>query len=269
MKRDPLAWAALAATLAVTASAEYALARAAGFGEWTAAALPAALDIYAVRALRARRDVAAAVAAMIATNAAAHLAAAGLLPVDWPLVVAVSAIAPLVLWRVHRLADHAEATPEQPLVPLVNTAPTAAVPLAAERTDTPGKETGTPDVMVTAEQPVAERRAVTAPQASPLVICGEGQVYALAVPAADTGEEVNTGASDEVAVEPVARLATAQAREVIEACWVNGVSIRETARRATRSPAYVTKVFAKLDEGGGPAAPAPGQLALVAQAATA
>ncbi|MCZ9346289.1 hypothetical protein NGM37_52130, partial [Streptomyces sp. TRM76130] len=60
MKRDPLAWAALAAALAVTASAEYALARAAGFGEWTAAALPAALDIYAVRALRARRDVAAA-----------------------------------------------------------------------------------------------------------------------------------------------------------------------------------------------------------------
>lgn len=120
MKRDPLAWAALAAALAVTASAEYALARAAGFGEWTAAALPAALDVYAVRALRARRDVAAAVAAVIATNAAAHLVAAGLLPVDWPLVVAVSAIAPLVLWRVHRLADHAEATREQPLVPLVN-----------------------------------------------------------------------------------------------------------------------------------------------------
>ncbi|MGC9473253.1 hypothetical protein ACP4I1_03710 [Streptomyces sp. WG4] len=207
MKRDPLAWAALAAALAVTASAEYALARAAGFGEWTAATLPAALDIYAVRALRARRDVAAAVAAMIATNAAADLVAAGLLPVDWPLVVAVSAIAPLVLWRVHRLADHAEAAPEQPLVPLVNTAPTAAVPLVDEGTGAPGKETGTPDVMVTAEQPVAEHRAVTAPQASPLVICGEGQVYALAVPAADTDDEVNNGAPDEVAVEPVARLA--------------------------------------------------------------
>ncbi|MFD5218042.1 hypothetical protein ACFWMH_10315 [Streptomyces tendae] len=269
MKRDPLAWAALAAALAVTASAEYALARAAGFGEWTAAALPAALDIYAVRALRARRDVAAAVAAMIATNAAAHLVAAGLLPVDWPLVVAVSAIAPLVLWRVHRLADHVEATPEQPLVPLVNTARPAAVPLVDDGTDTPGKEIGAPNVPVTAQQRVAGHRAVTAPHASPLVICGEGQVYALAVPTADTDDEVNTGASDEVTAEPVARLATAQAREVIEACWVNGVSIRETARRATRSPAYVTKVFAKLDEGGGPTAPVPGQLALVSQAASA
>ncbi len=269
MKRDPLAWAALAAALAVTASAEYALARAAGFGEWTAAALPAALDIYAVRALRARRDVAAAVAAMIATNAAAHLVAAGLLPVDWPLVVAVSAIAPLVLWRVHRLAERVDATPEQPLVPLVNTVRPPAVPLVDEGADTPGKETGAPDVTVTTEQPVAEHRAVTAPQASPLVICGEGQVYALAMPAAETGHKVNTDASDEVTVEPVARLGTAQAREVIEACWVNGVSIRETARRATRSPAYVAKVFAKLDEGGGPTAPVPGQLALVAQTATA
>ncbi|MFJ3822086.1 hypothetical protein [Streptomyces nodosus] len=82
MKHDYLAWAALAVPLVVTASAEYALARAAGFGQWTADALPAALDIYAVRALRAHRDVLAAVAAMIATNAAAHL------------VVAVSAIAP-------------------------------------------------------------------------------------------------------------------------------------------------------------------------------
>ncbi|MGI5512742.1 hypothetical protein [Streptomyces sp. CA-106131] len=133
--RDYLAWAALAAALVVTASAEYALARQAGFGQWTAGALPAALDIYAVRALRARRDVAAAVAAMIATNAASHLVAARLLPVAWPLVVAVSAIAPLVVWRVHRLAEHvahtaphrAEAAPAEP-VP----APVSAVPEAVE-----------------------------------------------------------------------------------------------------------------------------------------
>ena len=111
--RDPLAWAALAAALAVTASAEYALARACGFGPWVAAGVPAALDIYAVRALRVHRDVLAVVFAMIAVNAASHLVSAQLLPVSVPLVVAVSAIAPLVLWRVHVLRA---AQPDAPTV---------------------------------------------------------------------------------------------------------------------------------------------------------
>ncbi|MFJ8191094.1 hypothetical protein ACIQ8D_15175 [Streptomyces sp. NPDC096094] len=105
MKHDYLKTGALLAALVATASAEYELARAVGFNQWVAAAVPGALDIYTVRAMRAHRDVLAAVAAMIGVNAASHLVTAGLLPVDWPLVVAVAAIAPLVLWRVHRLAD--------------------------------------------------------------------------------------------------------------------------------------------------------------------
>lgn len=107
MKNDYLKWAALVAALVATASAEYELARQVGFNQWVAAAVPGALDIYTVRAMRAHRDVLAAVTAMIGVNAASHLVTAGLLPVDVPLVVAVSAIAPLVLWRVHRLADEA------------------------------------------------------------------------------------------------------------------------------------------------------------------
>lgn len=105
MKRDPLLWGALVAVLVVLASAEYELARACGFGTYVAAGVPAALDIYAVKALRSKRDVPLAVIALIAVNAASHLVASGLLPVDWPLIVAVSAIAPLVLWRVHRLSE--------------------------------------------------------------------------------------------------------------------------------------------------------------------
>ncbi|MFE2608656.1 hypothetical protein ACFXDI_36265 [Streptomyces mirabilis] len=101
--RDFLSWAALAAAFACTASAEYTLARACGFTEYVAFAVPAALDIYALRALRMHRDVVAAVIALIAVNAASHLVSAGLLPVGWPLVVAISAIAPLVLYRVHAL----------------------------------------------------------------------------------------------------------------------------------------------------------------------
>ncbi|MET9362184.1 hypothetical protein ABZX93_14840 [Streptomyces sp. NPDC006632] len=103
MKRDPLEALSLAAVIVVTASAEYELARVCGFGQYVAAAVPGALDIYAVKALRARRDVAAVVVALIVVNALSHLVSAGLLPVSVPLVVAVSAIAPLVMWRVHAL----------------------------------------------------------------------------------------------------------------------------------------------------------------------
>ncbi len=105
MKRDPLLWAALAAVLVVLASAEYQLAVACGFGTYVAAGVPAALDVYALAALRARRDVLAVVLTLIAVNAASHLVEVGLLPVSVPLVVAVSAVAPLVLWRVHRLSE--------------------------------------------------------------------------------------------------------------------------------------------------------------------
>lgn len=144
MKRDYLKWGALLFALVATASAEYELARAVGFNQWVAAAVPGALDIYTVRALRAGRDVLTAVGAMIGVNAASHLVTAGLLPVNVPLVVAVSAIAPLVLWRVHRLADEAEVTApvttedrsgvsdETPVEPLeVVTAPVIELPAAS------------------------------------------------------------------------------------------------------------------------------------------
>lgn len=264
LPRDYLAWASLLAALVVTASAEYHLARAAGFDQYTAAALPAALDIYAVRALRARRDVAAAVVAMIATNAASHLAAAGLLPVDWPLVVGVSAIAPVTLWRVHRLAEHVtEAATEQPADDEVNTPAPRTAPTTAEPPNTPATVAADHPLEVTAPTTVEAAAPDTAPPTSPLVICGAHQVHALEAPAAEQPLEVNTDTPDEVTAEQAPRLATEQAREVIEACWVNGVSIRETARRATRSPAFVSKQFAKLDEARGPA-PVPGQLTLVA-----
>ncbi|MET7731599.1 hypothetical protein ABZT02_09540 [Streptomyces sp. NPDC005402] len=128
MNNDFLKWAALAAALVATASAEYELATAVGFNEWVAAAVPGALDIYTVRAMRAHRDVLAAVVAMIGVNAASHLVTAGLLPVNWPLVVAVAAIAPLVLWRVHRLAD----VPEEPPVEYVAEPEAEPVPAVPE-----------------------------------------------------------------------------------------------------------------------------------------
>lgn len=132
MKNDHLKTGALVFALVATASAEYELARQVGFNEWVAAAVPGALDIYTVRAMRAHRDVLAAVVAMIGVNAASHLVTAGLLPVDWPLVVAVAAIAPLVLWRVHRLNDVPDEQPVEAPVEYAAEPEAESVPVVPE-----------------------------------------------------------------------------------------------------------------------------------------
>lgn len=145
MKRDVLGWLSLAATFVVTASAEYQLARACGFGVYVAAAVPAALDIYALRALRAGRDMAAVVVAMATVNALSHLVSAGIIPVSWPLVVAVSCIAPLVMWRVHALREggHVVETREPSADPTESGAVPAASKGAAEGR-TPAAPAGVP-----------------------------------------------------------------------------------------------------------------------------
>lgn len=109
LRGDWLKWVAAGFALAATASAEYELARAIGMDKVIAAAVPGALDAYVVRALRAHREVLTAVLAMVGVNAASHLVTAGVLAVDWRLITAVSAIAPLVLWRVHALSTPGEA----------------------------------------------------------------------------------------------------------------------------------------------------------------
>jgi hypothetical protein len=137
VKRDPLLWAALAAVLVVLASAEYQLAVACGFGTYVAAGVPAALDVYALAALRARRDVLAVVLTLIAVNAASHLVEVGLLPVSVPLVVAVSAVAPLVLWRVHRLSERETEPAPEPSSAEAEPAELPAEPITVERAPEP------------------------------------------------------------------------------------------------------------------------------------
>jgi hypothetical protein len=137
VKRDPLLWAALLAVLVVLASAEYNLAVACGFGTYVAAGVPAALDVYAIAALRARRDVLVVVVVLIAVNAASHLVEVGLLPVSVPLVVGVSAIAPLVLWRVHRLGDAVVRSAPEPMRAVPEPAEPEAEPVTAERVAEP------------------------------------------------------------------------------------------------------------------------------------
>lgn len=102
-RQDWILWGALGCALVSTAHAEYTLATAAHFNEWVALAVPGALDLYVVRALQQRRDVFVAVLAMVAANVASHLIAGGVLSVQWPVIAAVGAVAPLIVWRVYSL----------------------------------------------------------------------------------------------------------------------------------------------------------------------
>jgi hypothetical protein len=63
-------------------------------------------------------------------------------------------------------------------------------------------------------------------------------------------DEVNAEArSSEQAPD---KLDTADAAAAIEAGWADGLTVRETARRATRAPSYVHSVFTRLDAERGP-----------------
>lgn len=102
-RKDWILWGSLGCALVSTAHAEYTLATAAHFNEYVALAVPGALDLYVVRALQQRRDVFVAVLAMVAANVTSHLIAGGVLGVRWPVIAAVGAVAPLIVWRVYSL----------------------------------------------------------------------------------------------------------------------------------------------------------------------
>ncbi|WP_406467074.1 hypothetical protein [Streptomyces sp. NBC_01594] len=125
-----LTWVALVAAVVLTASGEYNLARLVGFGPVVAAMLPAAIDIYAVAAVRQEKDQAPAIGLMFMANAVYHLAERKIIGLDggvpaWWLVIIVSGIGPYVVWRVHALMHHDEngSVQEEPGSPATPTPP--------------------------------------------------------------------------------------------------------------------------------------------------
>lgn len=134
-KFDWMAGAALAMAIVGTASAEYNLAVAAGWGQ-VAFALPGCLDIYALRALRAHRDLLSVLVVLIVVNSVSHLIAVGLLAPSVWVVIGVSSIAPAVLWRVHALRDAASEPEAEPMDDHFRT--------AAELTEVPAEPSPVP-----------------------------------------------------------------------------------------------------------------------------
>ena len=104
-------WIALAAGVGLAASGEYELARLVGINPYVAPLLPVSIDVYAVSAFRAKRDIAPALLLMAGANLAFHIAdQAGIghggKATPWQLTAAVVLIFVAVIWRVHALLGH-------------------------------------------------------------------------------------------------------------------------------------------------------------------
>lgn len=168
-KRHPIdaigPWIALCAAVGLTASGEYQLAQLAGWGALIAGLLPTAVDIYVVIAIRAHRDVAGAIVMMIATNALYHLAAANLFGTDgrpghlaWWLIVAVTAIAPMVMWRIHRIAPRRSEQQETAVPVAAQEAAPIATDIVPQSASAPATEAP--------QEPIAERSGSDVPIAT-------------------------------------------------------------------------------------------------------
>ncbi len=94
-------------------------------------AVPLAIDLYLVWAVRSRRDVALAVLVSVAANVAGVLTAEPLTSVDTWVSAGLHAVFPLTLWRMHRPWVTAPAPAVADPVPAVS-APEIAPPAPAE-----------------------------------------------------------------------------------------------------------------------------------------
>ncbi|WP_367324795.1 hypothetical protein [Streptomyces sp. HUAS ZL42] len=248
MKPDYLKWGALVAALVATASAEYELARAVGFNTFVAAAVPGALDLYTVRALRARREVLAAVAAMIGVNAASHLVTAGLVAVNVPLVVAVSAIAPLVLWRVHSLS-----TGHDEPVSVPDSAPEMTAPVTVKRVadDQPKALPKPPEVVPTGARMLP---LVARPEPVEVTTVEPAQVVIPAVPALESGTFWDAHKGSDLYTKLTASVPAVQARQVVTQVITltpselrrEGRRLHREAVRSTRRPVTIQTLQAEL-----------------------
>lgn len=127
-----LRWVSIAAGVVFTATAEYQLARELGASEPVAVMLPLAIDAYVIAALHVFRafDIALSLGLMGTAQIAAHLLDAGVMPVNAWVVVVVSLLVPVSIWRTHALA---RPTPVRPSVAPVAEPPAVTVARADVR----------------------------------------------------------------------------------------------------------------------------------------
>jgi hypothetical protein len=174
----------LLAGVAFTATAEYQLARALGATKPIAGMLPVAVDAYVVAALQyfRRADIALSLLLMSAAQVAAHLLDAGVMRVNVPMVVVVSLLVPVAIWRTHALARRPptevpkgpQAEPQAVLTGRITTAPVIRVPRPVPhdaidkawkpRALPPSEPPAAPAAELTAAEWIAARHRVRADQ---------------------------------------------------------------------------------------------------------
>ncbi|MFJ2191118.1 hypothetical protein ACIOJE_24840 [Kitasatospora sp. NPDC087861] len=155
-----------------------------------------------------------------------------------------------------------------PLTPFT-AAPQPAEPLPPKPgTSTPEALPAAPAVVVNAEPvhpaltpihpaPVDPVESVDGPAPAGAEDVIDGPVYPAEPAPVNTPEpevftaddEVNTDAEDDDPAESAAaRLDQSEAARVIEQCWREGVSQNEAARRSTRAPSYVNRLYKRFNE---------------------
>lgn len=135
-----LAHVSLAAGVVFTATAEYSLARRLGAQEAVAVMLPVAIDAYAIAALKRFRafDIALSLMLMCAAQVSAHLLDSHVMPVNGWLVVVVSLLVPVAIWRTHALARGEHDTAAEPIgTEIIRTDPVATVERVPEAPQEP------------------------------------------------------------------------------------------------------------------------------------
>ncbi|MDO0914192.1 transfer protein spdA [Streptomyces sp. DT2A-34] len=127
-------YAALLAAMFISFSTQQQLAVSHGVPEWPSYAVPVAIDLFLVWAVRSRRDIALAVSVAVSANVAGVLSSESLHAVGTWVSAALHAVFPLTVWRMHRPAKPrtpAEAPEGEPLaIPLPE--PALALPVPAE-----------------------------------------------------------------------------------------------------------------------------------------
>jgi hypothetical protein len=106
---DLVRYAALAAAMVISYATQRDLALAHGVPESVAPAVPVAIDLFMVWAVRSRRDIALAVSVAVAANVAGVLTTESLSAVDTWVSAGLHAVFPLTVWRMHR-----QESPERP-----------------------------------------------------------------------------------------------------------------------------------------------------------
>lgn len=197
----------LAAGVAFTAHAEYDLARTLGADPWIAAMLPVAVDAYVIAALRWFRafDIFLSLSLMGAAQIAAHLLDARVMTVNIPMVVVVSLLVPVSIWRTHALARIEQGVPEpdSTSVELPSEADQTVTAVTVERPSTMMETPPVPEVY-----PVLGVRVPAVPEAVP---AGVRMLPIVARPEADV---------DVIHVGPVAAAEYPRTRSEVHAEYV-------------------------------------------------